>query len=82
MTTPDSQDLTCQELVELVTEYLEETLPVEHRRRFDEHLATCPFCEVYLEQMRQTIRTLGRLPADAISAEALEALRGHFRRWR
>lgn len=73
--------LTCKELVELVTDYLEGTLPPADRRRFDEHLTTCPYCRIYLDQMRQTIRTLGRLPDEAISPTALEALLNHFRRW-
>jgi anti-sigma factor RsiW len=76
------RDMTCKELVELVTDYLEEALPADQRRRFDEHLRTCPLCQTYLEQMRQTIRTVGRLPDEAVSREALDALLAHFRRWR
>jgi anti-sigma factor RsiW len=54
--------MTCQELVELVTEYLEGTLPGPDRQRFEEHLAECPHCVAYLEQMRITIGLVGRLP--------------------
>lgn len=75
-------ELTCKELVELVTDYLEGALPHADRVRFDEHLATCPYCAIYLDQMRQTIRALGRLPEASISSEALETLLAHFRRWR
>jgi len=82
MATPSSQDLTCQELVELVTDYLEERLAAADRERFDAHLATCPFCTTYLDQMRQTIRALGNLPRESIPPEGLEQLLGHFRRWR
>ena len=82
MATPSSQDLTCQELVELVTDYLEERLATADRERFDAHLATCPFCTTYLDQMRQTIRALGHLPRESIPSEELEQLLGHFRRWR
>jgi predicted anti-sigma-YlaC factor YlaD len=82
METPEAQPLTCKELVELVTDYLEDALPLSDRRRFDEHLTTCPFCRIYLDQMRQTIRTLGHLPEEAISPDALEALLARFRRWR
>ena len=56
-------EMTCQELVELVTEYLEGALPASDRRRFDEHLAECPHCVAYLDQMRITIRLVGRLRA-------------------
>jgi anti-sigma factor RsiW len=78
----DDQELTCKELVELVTDYLEGALSATNRRRFDEHLAGCPYCQIYMEQMRQTIRAAGHLPEDAISPKALETLLEHFRRWR
>jgi RNA polymerase sigma factor (sigma-70 family) len=76
------RDLTCKELVELVTDYLEGALPAETERRFEEHLARCPFCQIYLDQMRQTIRAVGHLPDESISREALDTLLAHFRRWR
>jgi anti-sigma factor RsiW len=76
------RELTCKELVELVTDYLEGALAADERRRFDEHLASCPYCRIYLEQMRQTVRAAGHLPDGSISPEALDALLAHFRRWR
>ena len=82
MATPDVQPLTCKEVVELVTDYLEDALSASERRRFDEHLSTCPYCQIYLDQMRQTIRTLGHLPEQAVPPEALEALLARFRGWR
>ncbi|HTE46854.1 MAG TPA: zf-HC2 domain-containing protein [Gemmatimonadaceae bacterium] len=82
MDTPINAELTCKELVELVTDYLEGALSVANRQRFDEHLTSCPFCQTYMDQMRQTIRTLGHLPEEAVSPEALDTLLGHFRRWR
>jgi anti-sigma factor RsiW len=48
--------MTCQQLVELVTDYFEDALTPEERTRFDAHLAVCPGCETYLEQMRTTMR--------------------------
>ena len=75
-------DLTCRELVELVTDYLEGALPDSDRVRFDEHLVGCPFCRAYLDQMRQTIRTLGQLPEQAIAPEALAELLARFKEWR
>lgn len=77
----DVRELTCKEVVELVTDYLEETLPPGARVRFEEHLQGCPYCRIYLDQMRHTIRTLGHLPAEAIPPEALNVLLTHFRRW-
>jgi anti-sigma factor RsiW len=73
-------DLTCKELVELVTDYLEGALPETERRRFDEHLSSCPYCLTYLDQMRQTIRALGRLPEETVSPEVMNALLDAFRR--
>jgi anti-sigma factor RsiW len=80
MIASDTQDLACKEFVELVTEYLENTLPPASRKRVDEHLSGCPFCHIYLEQMRQTIRALGHLPEESISPEALDELLKAFRR--
>jgi anti-sigma factor RsiW len=65
MTTPP-QELTCQELVELVTEYLEQTLPPAERTRFEAHLAGCRGCRTYVEQMRQTIQALGTLTEESL----------------
>jgi anti-sigma factor RsiW len=79
---PDTDDLPCQELVELVTDYLEDRLPSSMRVRFEAHLALCSGCRTYLEQMRQTIRTLGRLPADSIEPEARDRLLNAFRDWK
>ena len=79
---PNVQELTCQELVELVTEYLEGELSPEHRVRFDHHLVGCPYCRIYLEQMRQTVRTLGYLPKEGIPPHVLDVLLAHFRRWK
>jgi anti-sigma factor RsiW len=80
MTASANQDLACKEFVELVTEYLEGTLPPATRTRVDEHLASCPFCHIYLEQMRQTIQALGHLPEESVSPEALDILLKAFRR--
>jgi anti-sigma factor RsiW len=75
-------DLSCRELVELVTDYLEDALPSAERARFESHIATCDGCDAYLIQMRETIVVLGTLPADALSSTAEERLRAAFRDWR
>ena len=74
-------EMPCQELVELVTEYLEERLTPADRARFEGHLEQCDACRRYLEQFRATIRTLGRLPEESLSAEARTALLDAFRGW-
>jgi anti-sigma factor RsiW len=77
-----TDDLTCQELVELVTAYLENALSLDDRRRFDAHLAECELCTEYLKQMRLTIGTLGHLSEESISTETLSELQKAFRAFR
>jgi anti-sigma factor RsiW len=76
------EQLSCQELVELVTDYLEGALLPAERDRFEEHIARCDGCRVYLEQMRRTIELTGRLTPDAVSPDAERALLDAFRGWR
>ena len=56
------EDLSCQELVELVTDYFEGALPRRERERFEAHLADCPACTRYVEQMRATVAIAGETP--------------------
>jgi anti-sigma factor RsiW len=77
----DLPEMPCRELVQLVTDYLEDRLPPEDRDRFEAHIAECEYCDAYLEQMRQTIRALGRLPEDSLSPEARDVLLAAFRDW-
>ncbi len=78
-----TDEMTCRELVELVTDYLAEALPAQEQARFEEHLGTCPHCVTYLEQMAITISALGRLGAEQqLSGEAREALLTAFRDWK
>ena len=72
----------CQEIVEMVTDYLEGALPRGERRRLEAHLADCPHCTEYLAQMRATIRLTGRLEPDDLTAEMREDLGELYRRWR
>jgi anti-sigma factor RsiW len=82
MTTPDLGDLSCKEVVELVTDYLEDRLPAPLRQRFDQHLTGCDPCVVYIEQMRLTIAAVGALSEESLPKPALEKLRDQFRRWK
>jgi predicted anti-sigma-YlaC factor YlaD len=77
-----SSELSCQELVELVTEYLEGTLPAHERVRFENHLAICSSCGSYLDQMRRTIQMVGALKEEAIPDAAKEQLLLAFRAWK
>jgi anti-sigma factor RsiW len=75
-------ELSCKELVEIVTDYFEGALAPAERRRFDEHLVACPGCTTYVEQMRETIRLTGVLQEEDVPVVAREALLRAFRDWR
>ncbi|HXD12283.1 MAG TPA: zf-HC2 domain-containing protein [Anaerolineales bacterium] len=74
--------MTCKELVELVTEYLEGSLPDNVRLRMESHLSGCEGCTNYVEQMRQTIQLTGQLREEDLSEEQRDALLKLFRAWR
>ncbi|GAB4436068.1 MAG: hypothetical protein OHK0015_27470 [Chloroflexi bacterium OHK40] len=75
-------ELTCRELVELVTDYLEQALPAPERARFDAHLAACEGCRDYLDQIRRTIGVLGRLDPATLTDDERTRLIALFRGWR
>ena len=74
--------LTCSELVELVTEYLDGALEPRDRARFEEHGMTCPPCHAHIDQMRRTIDLLGRVPEESLPEDAQRDLLKAFRDWR
>ena len=74
--------MTCRELVELVTEYLDGAMPGAERGRFEAHIMKCSGCRAYLEQMRATVHATGRLEERDITGEARERLLAAFRDWR
>lgn len=75
------RDLACREVVELVTDYLEEALDERDRERFERHLGGCDGCTAYLDQMRLTLRLAGRLEPEAIDPVFRERLVEAFRGW-
>jgi anti-sigma factor RsiW len=75
-------EMTCQELVEVITDYIEGTMSAGDRQRFDAHLGECPYCVNYLDQMRTVISTLGALDEDSIPAGARDELLDAFRGWK
>jgi predicted anti-sigma-YlaC factor YlaD len=74
--------MTCRELTELVTDYLEKKLPFLDRLRFQLHIGLCAGCRAYLRQMRHTIRVLGHLPPDPLPPAVRDELIERFRNWR
>ena len=74
--------LSCRELVELVTDYVEGSLTRRDRRRFEAHIGRCDGCTSYVEEMRETIRLTGRLEPEAVAPAAREELLRAFRGWK
>ena len=80
--TSDMADLDCQELVEIITDYLEGTMASAERARFDAHLEECDACQTYLDQMRVTIEITGRIEPGDLAPAAEQALLDAFRTWK
>jgi len=76
-----ADELACQELVEIVSDYLEAALPDADRERFDAHLEVCEGCRRYLDQMRTTIHVAGTLTEDDLDPGAKDQLLQLFREW-
>ena len=77
-----SEEITCRELVELMTDYLEGAMAPEDRSRFEEHLSICDGCTNYLGQLRETIRIAGMLTEEQIPDEQKRSLLMAFRDWK
>jgi predicted anti-sigma-YlaC factor YlaD len=74
--------LTCKEVTEAITDYLEGNLSFVEWVRFQMHLGLCFGCRRYLRQMKLTIRTLGALPAEPLLPAVRDELIQRFRSWR
>ncbi|WP_099021998.1 anti-sigma factor family protein [Mycolicibacterium palauense] len=72
----------CDELVELITDYLDGVLDPATRERFDLHLLECDGCENYLQQFRVTVTTVGRIRDTDLDPEYRARLLSAFRHWR
>ena len=79
---PHSNDLICKELVELVTEYLENSLPLGEKAQFEAHLAICPGCRTYLEQIRQAVHAVGHWTEESLDPTTRDRLLALFRNWK
>jgi len=77
-----NREMTCQELVEVITDYLENRLTPAERDRFEAHLSTCRGCTNYLNQMRRTIRLVGELTEETMAPDAKDELLKVFRTWK
>ena len=76
-------EFSCQEMTEVVTDYLDGALPSEERERYERHLSYCAGCSTYYEQMRETIRQTGKVPREESLPPALrEEIVEQFRNWK
>ena len=73
--------LTCQQVVELVTEYLDGVMDPARRARFEQHLSGCDGCTAYVEQFRTTVAVVGRLDVGDVPAPVMAELLSVFRHW-
>ena len=74
--------ITCQEVVELVSDYLEQALPADEAAVFEQHLNFCDGCALYVDQVRKTIDAVGELRAEDVPEETKARLLTAFRDWR
>ena len=74
--------VTCQDVVELVTDYLERALPPHEAALFEQHVNFCDGCEWYLDEMRATISTVGRIEEETVPPQTRDKLLIAFREWR
>ena len=72
----------CQQVVEMVTDYLEDAMPATERRRLEHHLSGCRHCTEYLAQIRETIRLAGRVTPEDLTPQMRTELTDLYRRWR
>lgn len=79
---PDPTDLTCRQIIDLVTDYLEGGLGREERLNFERHLVWCSWCRDYLDHMRKTIELTGRPDPTEPPSPLREELVEVFRDWK
>jgi anti-sigma factor RsiW len=69
-----ADEITCRELVELVTSYLEGALDEPTLNQVEEHLVMCDWCVTYVEQVQATVDALATLPPEPVPGRLLDAL--------
>ena len=77
-----AEHVSCQEVVELVSDYLDRALPPEEASLFEQHVNFCDGCDWYLDQLRATIGTVGRITEEDVPPDTRESLLTAFREWR
>ena len=77
-----AEHVTCQEVVELVSDFLDKALPPEEATLLEQHVNFCDGCDWYLDQMRSTVRTVGRISEEDVPPETRDKLLAAFREWK
>lgn len=77
----NENQITCQEFVEMVTDYLEQSLLPEMHKQFEQHAGDCPGCNTYLDQVRQTIGMLHQIADEPVSTDTKQKLLQAFGQW-
>jgi anti-sigma factor RsiW len=78
-----TEEFKCQEMIEVVTNYLDDALPPDEQQRFERHLSYCAGCNTYVDQIRETIRQTGLLPREESLPPALrDEIVAQFRKWK
>ena len=78
-----NDEFSCQEMIEVVTNYLDDALSQDERQQFERHLSYCAGCTTYVDQMRETIRQTGMVPREESLPPALrEEILARFRSWK
>jgi anti-sigma factor (TIGR02949 family) len=78
-----NNEFSCQEMIEVVTNYLDDALSPDERQRFERHLSYCAGCGIYLDQMRETIRQTNMVPrAESLPPALREEIVAQFRHWK
>jgi len=74
--------VTCREVVELMTEYLEGSLSAADRARFEHHMTGCDGCRAYLTQLRTARMLMGRSAIEPVPEAMKAELMSAFRNWK
>jgi anti-sigma factor (TIGR02949 family) len=77
-----NNEFRCQEMIEVITNYLDGAMPPDERQRFERHLSYCAGCSTYVDQMRETIRQTGTVPRESLPPALRERIVAQFRTWK
>jgi len=71
--------INCQELTEMVTDYVEDRMNPEVRLDFEKHVSLCRHCRAYLDQMQTTTELVGKMPDEPVPEKVMSEMLGLFR---